>query len=403
MITHKYNRTSSQQGQAMTELNIVAAFVLLPLFLLIPIMGKYIDIKHTTVQSARYVAWERTAYFPNINAMPEDVDDLNTISRNNLPTKTDNQLQREAVLRFFGPNNENAVIVSSQSASLNQSNLHTLWRDHTNQPLINTNNLNNSNTYREASATNESAWLPYLDQTSSLIQTPMRLFVDGASWVARQVNNVGELGGVEIFDEGSLNQVSGEIPFLPDEEFPKNNFYTTTVSYQLNTIASRNQGFGQDADQAFLNPFDTMTANMSAQSGLLTDTWSSFNSEMFQYRTEKRVPSSWLRPFFEPLQNFASATVGPISVPVGYIFEECALGICVTSGTKTTYTLREFALAPELSTDSFIPGFVDTTTVRGNREEPDCRFAECSYDDKENRERNAVNNPLLNTLLNTAF
>lgn len=52
-----------RQGQAATEFTIAACFVLVPLFLLIPLVGKYIDIKQAAVQQARFEAWEYTAWF----------------------------------------------------------------------------------------------------------------------------------------------------------------------------------------------------------------------------------------------------------------------------------------------------------------------------------------------------
>ena len=44
------------RGQAMTEVAICAAFILVPLFLIIPTFGKFIDMKQTAVQAARYEA-----------------------------------------------------------------------------------------------------------------------------------------------------------------------------------------------------------------------------------------------------------------------------------------------------------------------------------------------------------
>ena len=49
-----------QQGQAMTEILVASAFVLVPLFLIVPMVGKYIDMQHATVAASRYSAWEAT-------------------------------------------------------------------------------------------------------------------------------------------------------------------------------------------------------------------------------------------------------------------------------------------------------------------------------------------------------
>jgi len=57
------NRLSSlarrrQRGQAATEL-VVAAALLLPLFVGLVYVARYVDIKQSTVQASRYAAWER--------------------------------------------------------------------------------------------------------------------------------------------------------------------------------------------------------------------------------------------------------------------------------------------------------------------------------------------------------
>ena len=46
----------SQQGQALTEF-LVASLVVVPLFLLIPMIGKYQDMAHNTLMASRYVAF----------------------------------------------------------------------------------------------------------------------------------------------------------------------------------------------------------------------------------------------------------------------------------------------------------------------------------------------------------
>jgi len=56
------------RGQAMTEFVIGSVLFAIPVFLLIPLMGKYLDIRATAVQAARYVAWERTVFYGGTSA-----------------------------------------------------------------------------------------------------------------------------------------------------------------------------------------------------------------------------------------------------------------------------------------------------------------------------------------------
>ena len=69
MDAHNANSRSThfnirrQSGQSLVELAVLAV-VLVPLFLLVPMVGKYIDVKQTSLQAARYAAWERTVWYP---------------------------------------------------------------------------------------------------------------------------------------------------------------------------------------------------------------------------------------------------------------------------------------------------------------------------------------------------
>lgn len=56
-------RRTAERGQALTEFVIGAVLFLIPLFLIIPLLGKYADIKASTIQAARYNAWERTVWY----------------------------------------------------------------------------------------------------------------------------------------------------------------------------------------------------------------------------------------------------------------------------------------------------------------------------------------------------
>lgn len=58
----------AQRGQAMTEFVVGAVLFLVPVFLIIPMFGRYSDIKAAAAQSARYVAWERTVWYGGASA-----------------------------------------------------------------------------------------------------------------------------------------------------------------------------------------------------------------------------------------------------------------------------------------------------------------------------------------------
>jgi len=84
-------RFRSQHGQAMTEFVITAVLFLIPVFLLVPVLGKYIDMKEQAIQGARYVAWERTVWYGGSSA---SVDWPGA-------SKTDAELRNEVRRRVF--------------------------------------------------------------------------------------------------------------------------------------------------------------------------------------------------------------------------------------------------------------------------------------------------------------
>lgn len=111
---------TSQFGQAMTEFNITAVAVLLPLFILIPLLGKYIDIKHTSVQTARNTTWERTVWHEG-NLLD---------SSSTLAIKQNNSLTKDAITRTYAKADSN-IRSSNQSFAMNP-----LWTDHSGTPLF---------------------------------------------------------------------------------------------------------------------------------------------------------------------------------------------------------------------------------------------------------------------------
>lgn len=107
-ITHK-----QQLGQAMTEMLVACAFVVVPLFLIVPTVGKYIDMKHASVNAARYVSWERTVYF-NADTLDHEPSGFDAFSNNKLPKKSDYQLAQEASSRIFTDASTRITTTSAQ-------------------------------------------------------------------------------------------------------------------------------------------------------------------------------------------------------------------------------------------------------------------------------------------------
>jgi len=112
-----------QRGQALAEFTIAAAFVLIPLFLMIPLLGKFMDMKATTIQAARYAAWERTVWYGS--------------SEWAVGQKSDAQIQSEVQQRFFS----DAPTAPLRSTDQNQTGAvggKPLWHDHAGASMLST-------------------------------------------------------------------------------------------------------------------------------------------------------------------------------------------------------------------------------------------------------------------------
>lgn len=107
---------SSQQGQALTEF-LVASLAVVPLFLLIPMIGKYQDMAHNTLMASRYVAFD-------------------AITRNNRVNswKPEAQLAQEVQRRFFS--NSRAPIKTGDAAGNFRSHRNGMWTDAFGNPLL---------------------------------------------------------------------------------------------------------------------------------------------------------------------------------------------------------------------------------------------------------------------------
>ena len=145
----------------MVELVIVAGLVLIPLFLAIPLIGKYLDMRSNAVQAARYAAWERTVWYGGSAASA-----LGWLGRTNswiANEKSDGQIRNEIGVRQMSETADLAYSTSVDqgaftSADSNAGNFkngsRALWRDRSgNQMLANYNDLQNSVSSAQAPGT----------------------------------------------------------------------------------------------------------------------------------------------------------------------------------------------------------------------------------------------------------
>lgn len=115
-MTHSHlAQPATQRGQATTEF-VVLALVLVPLFIVIPLIGKYLDLMQTTEAASRYVAFEAA------------------VRNTSNSWKTDAELATEVRRRFFS--NSDAPVKTGDTAGDFAANRNPLWVDHAGNPLL---------------------------------------------------------------------------------------------------------------------------------------------------------------------------------------------------------------------------------------------------------------------------
>jgi hypothetical protein len=106
---------AAQRGQSTVEF-VVLALVLTPLFIAVPLVGKYIDLMNATESASRYVAFEAMA-------------------RNSASSwKTEAELATEVRRRFFS--NADAPIKTGDVAGDFAAHRNPMWTDHTGRPFM---------------------------------------------------------------------------------------------------------------------------------------------------------------------------------------------------------------------------------------------------------------------------
>jgi hypothetical protein len=108
-------KATHQRGQSTVEF-VVLALVLAPLFIAVPLLGKYIDLMNAAESASRYVAFEAMA-------------------RNSANSwKTDAELATEVRRRFFS--NSDAPIKTADVAGNFAAHRNPMWTDHTGRPFL---------------------------------------------------------------------------------------------------------------------------------------------------------------------------------------------------------------------------------------------------------------------------
>lgn len=97
----QHMKRHSEQGQALTEFIVVSTFLLVPLFLIGPVLAKVISQKQDVGLGARYAAWERTMRYEETPG-----SGLDGYQGAELTFKSDESVAREIDARIFARNTQ---------------------------------------------------------------------------------------------------------------------------------------------------------------------------------------------------------------------------------------------------------------------------------------------------------
>lgn len=227
-------------GQALVEFLIAATLVLIPMFLVVPLLGKYMDLKATAIQAARYAAWERTVWFGHADWSAAE--------------KTDQRIQREIQQRFFS----DTATVKLQSTDGGATGWggtgpKPLWTDRAGNPMLVTYDSN----VTQANVRGE---------TPGLINDIVDPIVSAISFVG------GILGAAFVLDMDSL--------------------YTSSVNVQTVQTRPIGQVLGT---MPGLQTYQGVTPLFSEKNVLIANGWSAKGASHVKTQTEGLTPTSFLQ------------------------------------------------------------------------------------------------------------
>lgn len=263
----------------MTEFVVTAAYVMVPLFIIVPTVGKYIDMKHAAVQSARYVSWEYSANYIDLRDQP---DGFSAISQASLPRKSMGTVVNEAEQRFYSDTSL-AINSTIDRNGYQAANANPLWTYHNALPMYV--GANGSTTGTGSDATPDKL---------RIVSGIFGLLGAGLNFIASAFNALGINAGFDAMNpDGNITMdgLYGANVNMPVQPAP---------AYTPINIANNAPLFGAP-----------LNLTMQAKSGLLTETWGAGGKAHTVYQAGGLIPTTLIDAALNaiPLQTIASTVL----------------------------------------------------------------------------------------------
>jgi len=227
MPMHSNTCMRKQKGQALIEF-IYLSLAMVPLFLLMPMIGKYQDVSHATQMASRYVALDAIAHN----------------SASSTGNKTPAVISNEVRQRFFG-NSE--AFIQATDGQTNVLPVNPVWRTPFGQRLI---------------ASSADIQITFGDQDKAW-PSPTQGYV-GAS--DRKIFNQQNLSGLALADRMGL---------------PSNGMFQANVSVRLANLPN---------GLSLIEPFNNINLQITRSTVVLHDTWAANNPATVEQRSAELVP-----------------------------------------------------------------------------------------------------------------
>jgi hypothetical protein len=279
----RYNRAmlQKQKAQALTEFIITAAFVLVPLFLMVPLIAKYIDIKHATINAARYQAWEYTVWH---NAL-DDHDIFNNFSAAGVPYKTPSETAAEAERRFFSRIQEGTTTIPISPGDkggwvVGEEN--PFWKDHAGNRIL----IPDDNNAIATGAVNTGQETPGFKifgvDTSAIFNVILKVVDFGFEFFGALLSF---MGGDSEFGAINTEGYSTTTMTVPFNEYPL--LFNPATSNDLGPAVAN------------INTAQTGTGTFVSNSAILSEVWGSGGTDHTYEQVAGALPTTLLRTFLD--------------------------------------------------------------------------------------------------------
>ena len=269
-------------GQAMVEFSVTVAFIFLAMFVFVPTLGKLMDLQFQNLMASRYIAWERTVWFDQINDDNRDDFVISSNQFESVAVRNDDEIMNSAESRFFYDHGRLLPIMLNQADVETPSGLTSpIWTYvQSKRPMYSGSTLRSFDAQRTPSIAYE---------IGNALATGVKGIKEPIDWLLAALGNDNE----DIF----------EFPLVTSK-----NYYTPILATTLNVGNAHGQGtsvwdrsdgsagFSPGIESAFFKRDGAPEWNtLESRSAILADGWNAQSIAHYKDRADDYVPSTLFR------------------------------------------------------------------------------------------------------------